>query len=118
MDDLIQIIKWRDEISQLEYTITKLEMVDSTLSKLGTWAFSDEYHPILGPKDGNTEWTAAKIPAKNRPMYIPVSKRIFDWTGITWWTILCVAPTNTARNIPINIIPMTPTRRTWYNWSL
>jgi hypothetical protein len=28
MDDLIKIIKWRDEISQINYTITKLEMVE------------------------------------------------------------------------------------------
>ena len=27
MDDLLKIIQWRDEISQLEYTITKLEIV-------------------------------------------------------------------------------------------
>jgi len=28
MDDLLKIIQWRDEISQLEYTITKLEIVE------------------------------------------------------------------------------------------
>ena len=28
MEDLIQIIKWRDEISQINYTITKLEAVE------------------------------------------------------------------------------------------
>ena len=28
MEDLIQIIKWRDEISQINYTITKLEMAE------------------------------------------------------------------------------------------
>jgi len=30
MDDLLKIIQWRDEISQLEYTITKLEMVEQS----------------------------------------------------------------------------------------
>ena len=28
MQDLLKIIQWRDEISQLEYTITKLEIVE------------------------------------------------------------------------------------------
>ena len=28
MEDLIQIIKWRDEISQINYTITKLEAAE------------------------------------------------------------------------------------------
>tara|TARA_Y100001963_G_scaffold6798_1_gene8793 strand:+ start:18 stop:212 length:195 start_codon:yes stop_codon:yes gene_type:complete len=28
MEDLIQIIKWRDEISEINYTITRLEAVE------------------------------------------------------------------------------------------
>ena len=28
MDDLIQIIKWRDEISEINYTIVKLELAE------------------------------------------------------------------------------------------
>jgi len=28
MEDLIQIIKWRDEISEINYTITRLELVE------------------------------------------------------------------------------------------
>ena len=28
MEDLIQIIKWRDEISEINYTITRLELAE------------------------------------------------------------------------------------------
>ena len=30
MEDLIQIIKWRDEISEINYTITRLELAEQT----------------------------------------------------------------------------------------
>ena len=30
MEDLIQIIKWRDEISEINYTITRLELVEQS----------------------------------------------------------------------------------------
>ena len=30
MDDLIQIIKWRDEIAEIEYTITRLQLAEQT----------------------------------------------------------------------------------------
>ena len=30
MEDLIQIIKWRDEIAEIEYTITRLQLAEQT----------------------------------------------------------------------------------------
>ena len=30
MEDLIQIIKWRDEIVEINYTITRLELAEQT----------------------------------------------------------------------------------------
>tara|TARA_B100000427_G_C15450218_1_gene569234 strand:- start:313 stop:507 length:195 start_codon:yes stop_codon:yes gene_type:complete len=30
MEDLIKIIKWRDEISEINYTITRLELVEQS----------------------------------------------------------------------------------------
>ena len=30
MEDLIQIINWRDEISEINYTITRLELVEQS----------------------------------------------------------------------------------------
>ena len=30
MEDLIQIIKWRDEIAEIEYTIARLQLAEQT----------------------------------------------------------------------------------------